>query len=149
MVPSEEPGAPGYPWLDPTRESPELLVSLRFGDDDVPALIGRLRDAVAVLADAAGFIEAAIGRSTDDPRLVLLSMRWASVGAYRRALSPVPVRMVVVPVLSEAIDESSAFEVLVHRDESGTVESSGSLAADAAEIGLGNAAGPWIAPAPS
>ena len=41
-------------------------------------------------------------------------MRFASVDAYRRALSPFPVREHVVPLLSEALaDEPATFETLV------------------------------------
>ena len=41
------------------------------------------------------------------------STRFASVDAYRRALSPFPVREHVVPLLSEAIaDEPATFETL-------------------------------------
>jgi hypothetical protein len=35
------------------------------------------------------------------------------VGAYRRALSSYEVKMTVVPLLSRALDEPSAFEIIV------------------------------------
>jgi hypothetical protein len=41
-------------------------------------------------------------------------VRFATVDAYRRALSPFPVREHVVPLLSEALaDEPATYEVLV------------------------------------
>ena len=43
----------------------------------------------------------------------MLTVRFASVNAYRRALSPFDVREHVVPLLSEAQPEPSTFETLV------------------------------------
>jgi hypothetical protein len=49
----------------------------------------------------------------DDPEIWVLVTSWEHVGAYRRALSSYDIKMHVVPLLSYAIDEPSAFEVLV------------------------------------
>ena len=43
--------------------------------------------------------------------------RWENVGAYRRALSSYDVKLQAVPLLSRAVDEPSAYEVV----EPGTV----------------------------
>ncbi|HSS66940.1 MAG TPA: antibiotic biosynthesis monooxygenase, partial [Nocardioidaceae bacterium] len=48
----------------------------------------------------------------DEPSLWLLTTEWRDVGSYRRALSSYEVKAQVVPLLSRAIDEPSAFEVL-------------------------------------
>jgi hypothetical protein len=49
--------------------------------------------------------------------LWVLETRWTNVGSYRRALSAYDVKLGAVPLLSRAIDEPSAYEVL---DEGGT-----------------------------
>jgi hypothetical protein len=67
-----------------------------------------------------------VGRNLDDPTLWLLTTRWENVGAYRRALSSYDVKLNAVPLLSRAVDEPSAYELV----EPGTVlnvESSRSL----------------------
>ena len=48
----------------------------------------------------------------DDPTLWALVTTWEHVGAYRRALSAYDVKLHAVPVLSRALDEPSAYEVV-------------------------------------
>ena len=48
----------------------------------------------------------------DDPELWVLTTRWQNVGSYRRALSAYDVKLTAVPLLSRAIDEPSAYEVV-------------------------------------
>ena len=62
--------------------------------------------------ERAGFVRSRIGRNTDDPELWVLTTEWESVGAYRRALSAYDVKLTAVPVLSRAIDEPSAYELV-------------------------------------
>lgn len=88
------------------------------GDDDV---LARAQRALTALAAQPGYAGGVLGRSTDDPDLWVLSTRWSSVGAYRRALSAWDVKMHAHPLLYEAVDEPSAFEVLVEVDREGTV----------------------------
>jgi quinol monooxygenase YgiN len=71
-----------------------------------------LQRAREILAEQPGFVHGRIGRNTDDPRLWVLVTLWESVGAYRRALSAYDVRLTAVPVLSRALDEPSAFELV-------------------------------------
>ena len=65
-----------------------------------------------LLAARPGYVEGWIGRNLDEPDLWLLSTRWESVGAYRRALSSYDVKLAAVPTLSRAVDEPSAYEVV-------------------------------------
>ena len=73
----------------------------------------RARAALAALAARPGWRSGRIGRATDDRSLWVLVTEWDSVGAYRRALSAYDVKVEAVPLLSLAMDEPSAFEVLV------------------------------------
>jgi Antibiotic biosynthesis monooxygenase len=69
--------------------------------------------ALAVLERCAGFIQGDLGRAADDPTLWMLATRWSNVGSYRRALSSHEVRVQAIALLSQAIDEPSAYEILV------------------------------------
>jgi quinol monooxygenase YgiN len=66
----------------------------------------------AALAARPGYVSGTVGRNVDEPELWVLSTRWEHVGAYRRALSSYDVKLHAVPVLSRALDEPSAYEVV-------------------------------------
>lgn len=103
------------------------------------AFLLHARDALAALADQPGYLSGCIAQSTDDADLFALETRWSDVGAYRRALSSFDVKMRAVQLLATAVDEPSAFEVVVQRTPDGeTVEQSG-LADDARDVSLGSA----------
>ena len=63
-----------------------------------------------------------------------------SVGAYRRALSSYDVKLQAIPLLSQAFDEPSAFEVLRDGVGPAAVVVASGLAADAGDVSLGSAA---------
>ena len=72
--------------------------------------------ALRALAGRPGDRAGVVGRPPDDPSLWLMTLRWDSVGAYRRALSAYDVKVAAVPLLSTAIDEPTAYEVLADAD---------------------------------
>ena len=65
--------------------------------------------AVAVLSARSGAESVELVRNLDDPDLWAIVGRWTDVGSYRRALGGMESRMVVMPLLSRAIDEASAY----------------------------------------
>lgn len=89
------------------------LSRFRYDDADPRAAEADLTRCLDGLRACAGYVDGTVGRSLDDPGLWVLQTRWSNVGAYRRALSSYDVRMSVVPLLSRAVDEPSAFEVIV------------------------------------
>ena len=91
-----------------------MLLVCRFQplSDDPAAFAERARRALALLTAAPGCLGGELGRAVDEPAHWVLTVRFASVDAYRRALSPFDVREQVVPLLSEALPESSTFETL-------------------------------------
>jgi hypothetical protein len=143
---SFEAGSVPSSLLDSTA-GPGSLVVIRFRGTDLPTDQGlaALREAVSILAQCPGFLSGAIGQSTDDPELLLLALTWRDIGSYRRALSRMEVKMRVVPLLSQAVDEPTAFEMLHRVDESGVQSGSSGLAADASSVRLGEAAQPRVA----
>jgi len=89
-----------------------VLLVCRF--TTAPDLLDRARTALELLTAADGCLGGELGRSVDEPDRWVLTVRFATVDAYRRALSPFPVREHVVPLLSEAaVDEPATFETLV------------------------------------
>jgi quinol monooxygenase YgiN len=132
-------------------ETASLLVVSRFRVDDAEravflAAAGR---AVAALAAQAGCLAVSIGQSTDESGLIAIRSEWVGVGAYRRALSAFDVKVEAIPLLSSAIDEPSAYELVHHWTPAGVTMAPSGLAADAGAIGLGAAAAPVVPPVTS
>jgi hypothetical protein len=102
-----------------------VLVINRFRatTPDGSGLRSDLESVLALLAALPGYVDGAIGRNLDEPDLWLLSTRWVGVGAYRRALSSYDVKMYGVPVLSRALDEPGAYELV---EPSGVLNEPGS-----------------------
>ncbi len=71
-----------------------------------------LERALGALAARPGYRSGTIGRNVDEPDLWLLTTTWQNVGSYRRALSSYDVKVTAVPLLSQAIDEPSAYELV-------------------------------------
>lgn len=91
-----------------------MLVVSRFRVPEVEAEAFRadLERAAGVLAERPGHLSGRIGRNVDEPELWVLTTTWENVGAYRRALSSYDVKLNAVPLLSRALDEPSAYEVV-------------------------------------
>jgi hypothetical protein len=91
----------------------ELVVLNRFrvpaGDDGFRVAAQAALDA---LAARPGYVDGALARNLDDPTLWALTTTWENVGSYRRALSSYGVKVSAVPLLSRAVDEPSAYQVL-------------------------------------
>ena len=77
-----------------------------------------LQSVLALLAAQRGYVDGAVGRNVDEPELWLLWTRWEGPGAYRRALSSYDVKTEGWPVLSKALEEPSAYEVVEPGGES-------------------------------
>ncbi|MEX2421107.1 MAG: antibiotic biosynthesis monooxygenase family protein, partial [Actinomycetota bacterium] len=91
-----------------------VLVVNRFRVDEGEAasFADSLEDARTALAIRPGYVDGSVGRNVDDPTLWVLQTRWADVGSYRRALSAYEVKLHAVPLLSRALDEPSAYEIV-------------------------------------
>ncbi len=87
-----------------------MLVVTRFRVSDPESFGSRVDDALAVLRTRDGFEEADLVQNLDESDLWVLLTRWRNVGSYRRALQGYESKMVVVPLLSDALDEPSAYE---------------------------------------
>jgi hypothetical protein len=90
-----------------------MLVVLRFTVDDTEEFLGVARPGLTALAACPGYEGGQLARAYDEPGIWCLAMRWASVGAYRRALGSYDVKAHATPLLSRALPEPSAFEPLL------------------------------------
>jgi len=109
------------------------------GHADTAAALAAARDTLAALAGQQGYLRGWITRAVDDGDLLVLAHEWADAGSYRRALTAYDVKL-RWPFLLTALDEATAFEVLVSRTPDAVLERPSALAADAATVGLGHAA---------
>jgi quinol monooxygenase YgiN len=87
-----------------------VMVITRFRVVDPKGFGDRVHAALTVLRARSGFLSADLERNLDEPDLWVLVTRWQNVGSYRRALQGYESKVVVVPLLSEALDEPSAYE---------------------------------------
>lgn len=89
-----------------------VVIRFRVGEAEQAGFGERARTAVEVLAKQKGFVAARVGRNVDDPELLALTLEFENIGSYRRALSPYEVKVAAVPLLSQALDEPTAYEDL-------------------------------------
>ncbi len=124
-----------------------MLVVSRFEvpEGDAILFLEQARAALAAFAARPGYVRGRVGRAADDPCAWLLSTEWAGVGAYRRSLGAYDVKVDAAPLLARAVDEPSAFEILV-ADDSTQVETvqPSRRAVDAATVAVGEASGPAV-----
>jgi quinol monooxygenase YgiN len=69
--------------------------------------------ALDALAARPGYLSGQLARCLDDAELWVLTSTWANVGAGRRAMSSVETRTALMPVMLSALDEPSAFDLVV------------------------------------
>jgi heme-degrading monooxygenase HmoA len=91
-----------------------VIVVLRFdvaaGDED--QFQADARTALGILAALPGWRSGRLGRAADEPTRCVLVTEWDGAGAYRRAISSHEVKLRLVPFLSRALDEPTAYEVV-------------------------------------
>lgn len=81
--------------------------------DAMRDLVAAGEQALRVLAACPGYLRGRLARATDADGGWVLVTEWATVGAWRRALSSYEVKLRATELLALALDEPSAFEVLV------------------------------------
>lgn len=126
-----------------------MLLICRFAvpDAGVDTFTARARRALSLLTEAPGCSGGELGRSVDDPGRWVLTVRFDSIVAYRRALSPFAVREHVVPLLAEALaDEPATYEVTATATGGEVVSVTSALAVDHDRVRLGEAAAPHVPP---
>jgi heme-degrading monooxygenase HmoA len=100
-----------------------MLVLNRFAvqPDTQDGFVARAHAALAALAERPGYLSGRLTRALEDPTLWTLVTEWESVGAYRRALGAFEVKVNAAALLSESLDEPSAYETLASAEPGGKV----------------------------
>ncbi|MFD5824821.1 antibiotic biosynthesis monooxygenase family protein [Lentzea sp. NPDC060358] len=120
-----------------------MLLVCRFRVSDPESFTTRVEEALKLLTAQPGCLRGTLARSTDADDRWVLTVEFESVVAYRRAMSPFPVREHVVPLLSEALtDEPALYEPALTSVGGQVEEHTSLLAEDAFTVRLGEASGP-------
>ncbi len=100
------------------RQNGGVIVITRYSvpEADVEAFRADAAKAVEVLSRRPGYRGYRLGRAADDPALWTVVTEWDGAGFYRRALSDFDVKIHAVPLLSRALDEPTAFEIIDAED---------------------------------
>ena len=86
-----------------------MIAVSRFRVSDEAGFVPRAQAAADFFAGRPGCRTAELVRNLDESDLWALVSRWADVGSYRRAFNGYDAKLVLVPLLSEALDEPSAY----------------------------------------
>jgi len=107
-----------------------VFVVLRYnvGTSGFAEFLAEAQTAIEVLSTRPGFIRATVGQAIDEAGQMTVLLEFSNIGTYRRALSNYDVKIQAVPLLSRAVDEPTAFELLHSRDSEGTVNEQSSIA---------------------
>jgi quinol monooxygenase YgiN len=97
------------------------LIRFVVASEDTAAFLDQARSALRALAARPGYRSGELTRALDDPDRWCLVTRWASVGAYRRALGDFEVKVHATPLLAQSVDEPSVYEVLAGAEPGGEV----------------------------
>jgi hypothetical protein len=118
-----------------------VLVVTRFHvpEPDGDTFLADAGRALAALASRPGYRSGRVGRAVEDPLAWIVQTEWDGVGAYRRALSAYDVKVHAAPLLGRALDEASAYEVLLADGLDPVGEGRSARAADADTAGPGRA----------
>lgn len=90
-----------------------MRVITRHCPADPAAFAADAQHLLMVLAGAAGFVAGELGRSPDEPGVLLLTTRWRDAGSMRRGMGSYDAKVALAPVMVSAADEVSVFEVLL------------------------------------
>jgi antibiotic biosynthesis monooxygenase len=100
-----------------------LICRYQVSPEREASFVDRARRALALLTRADGCLDGSLARAFDQPDRWVLTVRFASVVDYRRAMSPFEVREHVVPLLSEALaDEPATYETLAEASAGAVTE---------------------------
>lgn len=87
-----------------------VLNRFRVPEADRPGFLAQAAAAIDLLRTKLGAESVDLVQNLDEPDLWALVSHWDKVGSYRRALNGFESKMVIVPMLSLAIDEASAYD---------------------------------------
>lgn len=87
-----------------------VLNRFRVSEAERDGFLAQAHAAVDLLRSKPGAESVELVQNLDEPDLWALVSHWDRVGSYRRALNGFESKTVIVPMLSLAIDEASAYD---------------------------------------
>jgi hypothetical protein len=117
-----------------------LVCSFTVPTAGTPEFTTLANRSIELLTAQPGCLRAVLGHSADEPTQWVLTVEFASVVAYRRAMSPFDVREHVIPLLSRG--EAAAYEVVADGTDGHITQHTSVVAADAATVRPSDASGP-------
>jgi len=112
-----------------------VICNFAVGPAEAENFVTRAHRALGLLTAQPGCLGGELGRSPDDTTRWVLVVRFDSVVAYRRALSPFDVREHVIPLLSEALtSHSGGYEVLAAAQAGAVTDHDSLLATDSDRV---------------
>lgn len=87
-----------------------MIAVSRFRVSDEADFVPRAQAAASFFATRPGCRSARLVRNLDEPDLWAIISDWENVGSYRRAYNGYEAKVVLVTLLSEALDEPSAYD---------------------------------------
>lgn len=115
-----------------------MLCRFDVSDSEAPEFLDQAERALGLLTARPGCVGGELARATEDSASYVLSVRFESVAAYRRAMSGVEVREHVIPLLSRArVDQHAAHEVALTAEGGRTHRHPSVLAEDAGTVAPG------------
>nr|WP_243727468.1 antibiotic biosynthesis monooxygenase [Actinocrispum wychmicini] len=109
-------------------------------DAETAEFTAQANRSIELLTAQQGCQRALLGHSADEPTQWVLTVEFASVVAYRRAMSPFDVREHVIPFLSRG--EAAAYEVVADATDGHVQQHTSVIATDAATVRPSDASGP-------
>ena len=91
-----------------------VLNRFRVPHEQRDGFLAQAHAALELLRTKPGLVSADLVQNLDEPDLWALVSHWDQVGSYRRALNGFESKTVLVPMLSLAIDEASAYDAPEH-----------------------------------
>ncbi len=85
------------------------VTRFRVAPEEQAPFLESARAASAFYLTRSGCESAELLHNLDDPDLWALVSRWADVGSYRRAYNGYEAKMILTPLLLQAIDEPGAY----------------------------------------
>ena len=82
----------------------------RVADAAASGFEARAEAAASFFRTRPGCVSAEVLRNLDDPDLWGLLSRWENVGSYRRAYNGNEAKLVLMPLMADAVDEPGAFD---------------------------------------
>jgi hypothetical protein len=118
----------------------DVVLRFNVGQKPPQVWLAEAEKVIELFSRQPGFIAAKASLSLDEDHLAMLYLEFENVGAYRRALSAYDIKLEATLFLSNALDEPSAYEVLLQKRDGVVQKYESEKTSSSLEIALGDSA---------